>query len=398
MLFVDKPHATTAPRRRLGDDRPVTSAFGNARTRPEQLGALVRGRLRLGAARWRTASWAVGQSALAGSVAWEAGVRVLHHPSPFFAAVAAIVCLGTTNLNRLRRVGEMAVGVSLGVGVADLLVHQIGRGGWQIALIVALAMSLGLLLDGGSLIVNQAALQGVFVTVLPPPPGGYVTRWEDALLGGAVALVVAFALPADPRPALRRECEAVILTTRDALLGAAAAAREGDIDGAAQALDLARSTQPALNRWADAIRAAQEISRLSPLRRHAEPETAAHAAGQPAVDRAIRNLRVALRRVVAAVEDATAGAPPLPGPVLEVLDELAGVLRTVPSGLRDAGGEGGRRTTQAVLALAGRLDVDALLATSLSATVIVAQVRSVVVDLLRLPGMPDRQRRDVLPH
>jgi hypothetical protein len=33
----------------------------------------------------------------------------------------------------------------------------------------------------------------------------------------------------------------------------------------------------------------------------------------------------------------------------------------------------------------------------MSATVVVAQVRSVVVDLLLLPGMPDAQRRDVLP-
>jgi len=287
--------------------------------------------------------------------------------------------------------------VTVGVGIADLLVHQIGSGGWQIGLVVALAMSVGLLLDGGTLIVNQAALQAVFVTVLPPPAGGYLARWEDALLGGAVALMVAFGLPADPRPALRREGEAVLLTTRDALLRAARAARETDVDAAVDGLELGRSTQLMLDRWADAIRAAREISRLSPLRRHAEPEIAAHTRAQPAIDRAVRNLRVALRRVVAAVEDARAGGPALPDTVLDVLTDLAGALRTVPSALRDPDGEGGARTVRTVLVLARRLDVDALGAAGLSATVIVAQVRSVVIDLLQLPGMPESSRNDVLP-
>ncbi|HET9656889.1 MAG TPA: FUSC family protein [Kineosporiaceae bacterium] len=375
----------------------MTREFDSGQGRRQALAGLARARLALGATRWRTAAWGAGQSALAGCLAWEAGVQVLHHPSPYFAAVAAIVCLGTTQVNRLRRVGELAVGVTVGVGIADLVVHQIGRGGWQIGLVVLLAMSVALLLDGGTVIVNQAALQAVFVTVLPPPVGGLVTRWEDALLGGAIALAVAFALPADPRPALRRECAAVILTTREALLLAVRAATAGDVDGATEALDLGRGTHPALVRWAGAITSAREVSRLSPLRRHAEAEIAAHEAAQPAVDRAVRNLRVALRRVVAAVEDAAAGEAPLPAPVLDILADLAGVLRTIPSGLRDPDGEGGRRAIQAVLALARRLDVDALQATSLSATVIVAQVRSVVVDLLHLPGMPDRGRRDVLP-
>jgi hypothetical protein len=49
------------------------------------------------------------------------------------------------------------------------------------------------------------------------------------------------------------------------------------------------------------------------------------------------------------------------------------------------------------MGLARQLDVTVLGATSMSATVVVAQVRSAVVDLLQLPGMPDAQRRDVLP-
>ncbi len=337
------------------------------------------------------------QSALAGAIGWEFAVRVLHHRSPFFAAVAAIVCLGTSNLNRLRRVGELAAGVTVGVGLADLLIRGIGRGGWQIALVVALTMTVALLLDGGTLIVNQAALQAVFVTVLPPPAGGYVTRWLDALCGGAVALVVAFLLPADPRVALRRESAQVIGAIADAIRAATTAARARDPEAAAEALEVARATQPAVDRWSDAVRAGWEISRLSPLRRSARPELVGHRRGVVAVDRAIRNTRVGLRRLAAAAEDAAAGGEPLPEPVIGILDDLAGAFHTVPGALRDPDGEGGRRTLAALRELSAQLDPDRLQARTLSSTVVVAQVRSAVVDLLQVPGMAIDDARGLLP-
>ncbi len=358
---------------------------------------LLRARVLVGARRWRTVAWSVGQSALAGATGWELAVRVLHHTTPFYAAVAAIVCLGTSNLNRVRRVGELAAGVSVGVGVADLVVHRIGHGGWQIALVVALTMTVALLLDGGTLIVNQAALQAVFVVVLPAPSGGYLSRWLDAIVGGATALAVAFVLPADPRPALRRESTAVTATMAAALRQAAGAARAGDPDLAAAALDAARGTEPALGRWRDAVRAGEEITRLSPLRRGAWAEISSHRLALVPVDRAVRNLRVALRRVVAATEDAVAGGEPLPEPVLEVLEQLGGTLHTLPGALLDRGGEGGRRTLAALQALSGRLDPQALQAHTLSATVVVAQVRSSVVDLLHVPGVSAAGARGMLP-
>ena len=55
--------------------------------------------------------------------------------------------------------------------VADLLVLEIGVGPWQLALIVALAMSAAFLLDGGQLLVTQAAVQSIVVTTLVPGAG-----------------------------------------------------------------------------------------------------------------------------------------------------------------------------------------------------------------------------------
>jgi uncharacterized membrane protein YgaE (UPF0421/DUF939 family) len=129
-------------------------------------------RFAVGVGRVRLSWWSIAQSALGGALAWELAARLLGHPAPYFASVAAIVCLSISVLNRLRRVGELALGVSIGVLLGDLLVREIGRGSWQLGVVVLIAMTIGLLLDGGVLIVNQAALQAVFVAALPPPAGG----------------------------------------------------------------------------------------------------------------------------------------------------------------------------------------------------------------------------------
>ncbi len=367
-------------------------------------------RVRVGARRVRSSWWTIGQSALGGAIAWEVAVHVLHHPAPFFATVAAIVCLSISQANRLRRVVEMALGVTLGVGLGDVIVGQIGRGGWQLGLVVMIAMSAALMLDGGNLIVNQAALQAVFVVVLPTPPGGYIWRWEDALVGGITALAVAVALPADARPTLRRHCEGVTRTVAAALRSSVAAARAGDVEQANAALDLLRGTQFMIDRWWEAVFTGEEIARLSPLRRHTLPEVRAHRRGLGPTDRAIRNLRVALRRVVASIEDEhayladgrhstmlNADQQGLPEPLLAALEQLAGALHTIPSALRDNDGEGGRRMRAAVTGVGHLLDPQALGARSMTATVVVAQARSAVVDLLQVTGLSEPQARAALP-
>jgi uncharacterized membrane protein YgaE (UPF0421/DUF939 family) len=257
-------------------------------------------------------------------------------------------------------------------------------------------MTVALLLDGGALIVNQAALQAVFVVALPPPSGGYLGRWLDALIGGATALAIAFLLPGDPRPALRRNVAELTRQVTDALRTATTAARAADPEGAMLALDRARATQPVIDRWEDSVRAAEEISRLSPLRRHAEPEIAAHRRAVQPLDRAVRNLRVALRRMVAAVEDARHGGDTLPPALLDRLDELAGALHTLPGAVLDPDGEGRRRGLAAFTTLAARLDPYGLSARSMSATVVVAQLRSAVIDLLQVIGVPADEARALL--
>jgi Fusaric acid resistance protein-like len=355
-----------------------------------------RRRLALGRSRIRASWWGIGQSAVGGAVAWQLAERLLHHTAPFFASVAAIVCLSTSYQNRLRRVVEMGVGVALGVGLGDLLVGVIGRGAIQLGITVLIAMTVALLLDGGAMIVNQAALQAVFVVALPPPSGGYVGRWEDAALGGAVALVVAFVAPADPRPLLRGDVAEVVIRLADAVRAAAAAARHGDAEEAYRALEIGRSIQPILDSWRSSVRSAQEITNLSPLRRSGAREAAAHAEAVEPVDRAVGNLRVALRRLVVLLESES---PRADGndPLSSMLDRLAGAFHTIPGALLDPDGEGGRRLRAALTGVAALLDPRAVEDRALSAAIVVAQLRSAVVDLFAIAGVDAHAAHVLLP-
>jgi hypothetical protein len=258
-------------------------------------------------------------------------------------------------------------------------------------------MTIALLLDGGALIVNQAALQAVFVVALPPPSGGYVGRWEDAALGGAVALVVAFLAPADPRPLLRRDVDELVRTLAGALRTSASAARHANPEEAYQALEIGRSAQGQLDRWGSSVRAAQEITQLSPLRRSGAREAAAHQQAVEPVNHAVGNLRVALRRLVVALQNEDALAGPADAALAAMIERLAGALHTIPGALRDPDGEGGRRLLAALDGVASMLDPRAVEGRGLSVAVVVAQLRSAVVDLFAILGVDAREAQARLP-
>jgi uncharacterized membrane protein YgaE (UPF0421/DUF939 family) len=93
---------------------------------------------------------------------------------------------------RLRRVIELIVGVAIGVGVGDLLISRIGTGPWQIALVVALAMSVAVLLDCGAVGTVQAAVSAILVSTLyVPGDAAGINRVVDGLIGGGTGLLAA---------------------------------------------------------------------------------------------------------------------------------------------------------------------------------------------------------------
>ena len=348
--------------------------------------AAVRRRAADSAARVRGGAWSVLQCAVGAGLAWLLASTLLDHERPFFACVAAVVCLGVRAAQRLRRVLELAVGVTVGVAVGEALVDVIGSGAWQVAVVVGLALVVALALDGGTLVTAQAGLQAVFVVALPRVPGGDIARWEDAMVGGLTALLVAASLPADPWRDARRLGSALLAELAAVLRDTADAVRRDDPAAAAFALARGRATQSRLDAWAEALRTGHDITALTPLRRDAG--TWQRSTGlSSAVDRATRNLRVLVRRVLFALGQ----GDPLPPQVVAHLEDLAAVLDALGRDL-----DGDHEAVRAALtALAGRLRVED--AASVSGTVAVAQLRSAVVDLLEGVGVDPAAARATMP-
>jgi uncharacterized membrane protein YgaE (UPF0421/DUF939 family) len=138
---------------------------------------------------WRSVAVPVVQTALGAGLSWFVAVHLFGHRAPLFAPVAAIVSIDATLGQRLRRAIELIVGASVGVGVG-LLVSAIGAGPWQIAVVVALAASVAVLLNGRAVINVQAALSAILVaTLYVPGDTSGIDRLFDGLAGAAIGLV-----------------------------------------------------------------------------------------------------------------------------------------------------------------------------------------------------------------
>jgi len=340
-----------------------------------------RGRLSVTAraGRLRSKLWMVGQCALAAGVAWVVASVLLGHSSPFFAPIAAVVCLGTSYGQRLRRVAEMTVGVSVGIGVGDLFSHAFGRGTWQVVFVVALAMSSAILLDAGALMTTQAAVQAIVVTTLLPLDGG-LTRILDALVGGAVALVGATIVPGAPLRRPRQEASRVAAELARLLALSRKSASEQDEDLAEDTLDRARETESLLAELRAAAAEGLEVVRTSPLRRHTHHQVRSMAELIEPLDRALRTTRVLIRRVTVSARLHET----MPPDYLEMLDALSAIAEEIAFELAE------NRMADAVrprLVVVGERSSEASEPLTLSAAVVLGQIRSLVVDLLEVSGV-----------
>jgi uncharacterized membrane protein YgaE (UPF0421/DUF939 family) len=340
--------------------------------------------------RLRSRAWQIGQCAVAAAVAWLLASQVLGHPEPFLAPVAAIVCLGVSYGQRLRRVAEVTIGVALGVGVADLFIAWVGTGVWQITVIVAVAMIVAVLLDAGNLMVTQAAVQSVIVAVLLPVAAEGFNRWLDALVGGSVALVAATVVPRAPLRRPREQAATIVRDLGRLLRSAADSVEDGNVDDAVRTLQDARATESALNDLRTAAREGLDIVRSSPLRRRHRGALRKMAELVVPLDRAMRNTRVLVRRIVTA----TRTGDVVPDSYLALVDRVAEVCDVIAVELT-----AGRLPVAAREPLADIAQQTAILRLQggLSSAVVLAQVRSIVVDLLQMTGLSAAEARELMP-
>jgi uncharacterized membrane protein YgaE (UPF0421/DUF939 family) len=343
----------------------------------------LRGQVRTRTSRLRAGLWTIAQTSIAVGASWAIARQL--DDSPFFAPISAVISLGAMRGQRTSRAIELVLGVAVGIAVADLIVSALGTSTPVLMLVVALSMSAALLLGGGALLVSQAGVSAIFVATIERPSGLTPDRFIDALIGGAVALLVAQVLiPRDPVAQVMKAAHTLSAQLTLALRETAAALSAVDVARARRALEVARATDPHLADLGDAIDVARETISVRPPVWRARERLPLYAEALAELDHAVRNTRVLARRAVAALRRANAAPPP---EIAAAVALLADAVDELVRHLDDPEAE----TSSRRLALEAARRATAVLAEhqDLQTTALVAQVRSTAVDLLRGSGLSE---------
>jgi uncharacterized membrane protein YgaE (UPF0421/DUF939 family) len=339
-------------------------------------------RLTLSAAqlRLRGRSWPILQTAIAAVASWYLAKLLLTESRPVFAPIAAVICIGATYGERRERALELIGGVVLGIGVADLLVHLIGTGPWQLGLLVVLAMGVAVVLGGGPILVTEAAVSAILLVLIEPTGSGVLPgRIIEALIGGGVALAIsALAFPQDPVLLVGRSVQTIFGELGSALGRVADALEKRDPAQAEAALAGVRELDTGMREFEHALGVAHETARWSPGRRSARPDLVRYSRSARYIDYAVRNARVLARHVARYLRS---GADPPDELALALHDltaatwALAAVLDEPVRGSAEVRRLAARAASRATSSFEG--------ARELGLAEIVAQVRSMAIDLMR---------------
>ncbi len=348
-------------------------------------GAALRSRARGGLARVRSDGWLLIQIAAAAAIAWLLATTLLGHSDAYFAPIAAIIALAATRGQRVRQAFEMVFGVAVGIGVADLLVRGLGTGAWQLALIVVLALSAALILGAGQRLSTEAAVSATLVATLSPETQGFPpTRFLDALVGGAVALLFSQLLfPVHPVRVVREALESILSRLASTLDEVAESLERRDLERARSALRRARDVN---EDWSDvehALDAGREAARFSPSGRRSRGRFAdVQEVGFP-LDLTVRDARTLARGAVRAL---TIGEP-VPEAIPAAIHDLADGARELAGEF--AGGHDGGKVHAA--ALGATRQATAVLPTQehLSTSLLVGHIQVASADMLRSLGLDE---------
>lgn len=322
---------------------------------------------------------------------------VLGHQGPLFAATSAIIALGFSRDPRLRRVLEVGVGCTIGIAVGDILLHWLGAGILQAALVLFLSILLARFLDSGVIFTTQLALQSLLVVLLPIPEGGPFTRSADAVVGGCFALAATFLLPKDPRREPKDDLKEVLGELSLVLRECAAGLSYNDSTTAWHALVRARSQQSRIDSMRQNLRGSVEIAKLAPLYRRHREEVEGLAQQMVRVDYAMRSSRILARRLASVINNAAlsdAGTVHL----AEVLSQTASAVDELGAALADTKSRttlGHARDSLADIAI--RLHPGTLEITRMEGESVVLLFRTLMVDLLEAANMEPAEARALLP-
>jgi uncharacterized membrane protein YccC len=293
-----------------------------------------------------------------------------------------VVSLSVTLGRRSSRAVELVIGVAVGLIIADLLMLLIGTGPAQIGVVVLLAMAAAVAIGGGQLLVNQAAISALLVVVLQAPEATFdPSRLLDALVGSATALAINYLLPVDPERLVERAARPVFEELAGILEEIAAALEEADPAQAGRALSRARELDGWVNSFTEALAAGQETARLSPTRRRALGHLGLYATAGARIDLTVINGRILARGASNVVRRGRPASPVMP----EAVRDLKRAVLALSSYLEES--EGAEEARRHALEAAEKATRALEESHNLALSMLVGQVRTAAVDILRSTGM-----------
>lgn len=335
------------------------------------------------------------ESTVAATLAWIVATVVVGHAAPFFAPTAAVIVLGQARGIRVRKTIEILIGVAGGILLADLVAQLLGsRTTITIFVLIVVTLTITTAIGANGVGVVQATVSALYVAVVAPATNSLVpVRFIDALVGGTVAILVnQIAVARDPLAGLVREIRTITEQICDVIDRTAAAIDQHDHTLAQQALQRARGVDAEVDRLRNEVAGASEALQLDFARRHRRGSVRTIATATRQIDYVVRGARVLAR----------AGVTLSRWPTL-VPSELGVALRHLTA----ATGYVGEALAQEILGkgdrvtdLADRAEQSAFAALGtarpllweeqpLPVVMIVGQLRSIAIDLLRGVGIGD---------
>lgn len=335
------------------------------------------------------------QCGIGAGLAWFLATDLLGHDRAFFAPIAAIIAMGGAMGKRLSRGIELVVGAMVGIALGSLFISWAGSGPWQIAVTVVVAMLIATIVDGAVILINQAAISAILVaTLLPPGSNLSVDRIVDAAVGGLVAVVIMAILPVHPLKRVRRETASLLGVASSVLREVAEGLEHKDSERIAEALEQARTTQSAIDAVSAQAEGGREVVQISPFYRRQRKELEEIEAQLTPLDHGIRNIRVLARRAQIAVEDSVEIHPKLINLIDHLADGLEELARFVA---RSEGAPDVLEVTRHLRMIAAGLRRELASGGAVTETVVLAQMRSILVDMLQVAGLERISAAATLP-
>ncbi|MDO5670222.1 MAG: FUSC family protein [Corynebacterium sp.] len=326
-------------------------------------------------------------AATAAGVAFFVAGLVVGPGDAVFAPVAAVVATGLSAGQRVQRATEISIGVVLGIVAADLLTRLIGLGPLQLALAVLLAMAAAVAVRPSGLMSNQAAVAAVVVVALVPLlDADPWVRVVDALIGGAVAVVLNAVVPVDPYRSARSAVSGVVEDYSAVLRRLGGSLRTGSLSEAEASLNDMSSLDSVRDDLGDALAATRERIILSRTTRRERRQSirgfeAVAERGDILVATG-RGLCRAGANLVRHAGETSGVTDQVRRGLARAVDELVVAVEQLPRLDTEEGADRARQLAlQAATTASGQRPV------TQASAVMVGQIRSAVVDVLRITGL-----------